>query len=145
MKLVLGQEIYIQAAAFMVRYPVFVIEQGIAMEEEFDQVDQGQPLYAVIFDGHRPVATARFLHEDGETFRVTRVATAKDYRGQGLGRKAVEAIEAYGLDQGYRRSLIHADITAHPFYQALGYQICSDYYYEDGIKCANVEKVFQAE
>lgn len=142
MELRINSDIRQQAAAFYIRYQVFVLEQEILAEEEFDTIDQNHPLYAVIYDGIKPVATARYVQDNAQTFRVSRVASLKSYRGRGLGRQVVEAIEKIGRDKGLKHCLIHADCTALAFYQALGYQVCSDIYLEDGVECVNVEKYF---
>ncbi|WP_282920862.1 GNAT family N-acetyltransferase [Ignavigranum ruoffiae] len=140
MELRINSERWQQAAAFFIRYQVFVIEQGIKAEEEFDQIDLDRPPYIVIYDQNLPVATGRYLQDDEQTFRVSRLATLKSYRGQGLATQIVQAIEQLGREHGLKHCLIHADCTALPFYQSLGYQICSEIYLEDGVECVNVEK-----
>ena len=87
-----------------------------------------------------PVATGRIFIEDEKTIRPTRIATLKEYRKQNLGAKIMTAIEDYGIANGYVRSLVHAEQTAVGFYQKLGYTICSDIYYEDGVACQSLEK-----
>ena len=142
MKLLVNSDIWNQAAAFSIRYKVFVVEQAIAKEEEFDAIDQSQPIYAVIYDQNLPVATARLVIDNEKTCRVSRVATLEEYRGQGYGSQVVQAIESCGLKEGFKHCLIHADLRAVPFYQKLGYQICSEIFIEDGVECLLVDKHF---
>lgn len=57
---VFGNDSWLQAAAFYLRYQVFVLEQGIPAELEFDELDKQQPDFFVMFDGQIPIATIRY-------------------------------------------------------------------------------------
>lgn len=140
MELKIGNENFQRAASCYVRMEVFVLERGIPLAEEFDALDTPERFYAVIYDEDLPVATGRIFIEDEKTIRPTRIATLKEYRKQNLGAKIMTAIENYGVENGYVQSLVHAEQTAVGFYQKLGYTICLDIYYEDGVPCQSLEK-----
>ncbi|MBO0448844.1 GNAT family N-acetyltransferase [Enterococcus sp. MJM12] len=140
MELKLGNENFQRAASCFIRMEVFVLERNIPLAEEFDNLDTPERVYAVVYDENLPVATGRIVIEDEKTIRPTRIATLKAYRKQNLGAKIMKAIEAYGVKNGYIHSLVHAEQTAVGFYQKLGYKICSDIYYEDGVPCQSLEK-----
>lgn len=55
-----GSEPWLQAAAFSLRYEVFVLEQGISPEDEFDWRDTRGQMYFVAFAENRPVGTLRY-------------------------------------------------------------------------------------
>ena len=91
---------------------VFVLERGIAIADEFDRNDVPGVTYVVIYDGDEPVATGRFLREDEDSGRLTRIATLADYRGQHLGSQVVTALERFAQNQHVRHLEIHAEATA---------------------------------
>lgn len=141
MELKIGSENYQRAASSYIRMRVFVLEQEIPMEDEFDDNDGENTVYVVIYDGNKPVATGRYLLiDDGTTLRPTRIATLPEYRGQQLGTQIINALEDYAKTQGIKKSVIHADLRAVPFYQKLGYEIFSEVYQEDGVDCQNLKR-----
>lgn len=85
LKMVVGNEPWQRAASIYVRMTVFVLERSLAMQDEFDANDTEDTVYAVLYDQNLPIATGRFLREDDDTARLTRIATLKEYRGKQLG------------------------------------------------------------
>ena len=73
MKLIFDNSLQTQAAAFYLRYQIFVLEQKIASEFEFDRLDTPDRKYVVIFDKDIPVATVRFQKIDDETLNPDRL------------------------------------------------------------------------
>lgn len=136
-----GSEPWNHAAALAVRLNVFVQERNIAIEDEFDDHDLPDTVYAVAYaDAKTPVATGRYQPLDAKTIRIARIATLKAYRGQHLGAQVVAALENMAREQGYKTSLIHSELTAQGFYEHQGYVVSSEMYLEDGVPCVNVEK-----
>ncbi|KRL79079.1 hypothetical protein FC17_GL000699 [Secundilactobacillus paracollinoides DSM 15502 = JCM 11969] len=120
---------------------VFVQERHIAIEDEFDDNDTPDMVYAVCYaDNETPVATGRFQVIDATTMRPGRIATLKAYRGQHLGAQIIAALEEVGRNEEFETSLIHSELTAQKFYEKQGYHFVSDVYEEDGVPCVNVEK-----
>ncbi|HGA3189030.1 TPA: GNAT family N-acetyltransferase [Streptococcus agalactiae] len=140
MKLLVNHLPYQRAASLYIRFSVFVIERNIKMEEEFDDNDEQDTIYAVLYDGEQPVSTGRFLPETQTEARLTRIATLKGYRGNGYGTKIIIALENYAKENGYHYLTIHAELTAKDFYQTLGYQATGNIYMEDGEACQTLEK-----
>lgn len=140
-RLVLGNQDWLRASACYVRLNVFVLERNIAIEDEFDHLDTPDRVYAVLFVGKEPVATGRFVQESDEMARLTRIATLAHARGKGYGRQIIQALEQHAQTEGIRRIVIHSELTAKTFYEALGYQTCSDVYEEDGELCQSLEKL----
>lgn len=141
MKIHVGSETWNHAAALYIRMNVFVLERGIAIEDEFDQNDEPDRVYAVCYDiSGQPAATGRFQTIDKTTMRPGRIATLKNFRGHHLGARIIQALEDYGVQHGYTDSLIHSELTAQGFYERQGYHVVSDVYEEDGVPCVNVAK-----
>lgn len=141
---VFGNDPWLQAAAFYLRYQVFVLEQGISAELEFDELDKQQPDFFVMFDETRPIATIRYQKDSKrpDWIRPDRFCVAKDYRGQGIGRQLLCAYEAKARKAGYCGSVLSAEAAAQGFYEKLGYQTSGAFFYEDGIRCVTMQKSF---
>lgn len=143
---VFGNDSWLQAAAFYLRYQVFVLEQGISPELEFDELDWRKPNYFVIFDGQIPIATIRYQRDSkrADWIRPDRFCVAKPYRKQGIGQQLLVDYEAKAQKEGYLGSVLSAEASAQGFYEKLGYQPFGEPFYEDDILCITMEKRFKA-
>lgn len=124
--------------AFSVRDRVFIEEQGVDPEIEHDQYDE----HAIHFVGYlngQAVAVARVRLVDGAG-KIQRVAILKDHRQQGYGKQLMLAIESMLAGRKVSRLYLNAQIHAIHFYQAIGYVICSEPFYEAGIEHVTMEK-----
>ncbi|MDT2743101.1 GNAT family N-acetyltransferase [Enterococcus asini] len=141
---VFGNDSWLQAAAFYLRYQFFVLEQGIPAELEFDELDKQQPDFFVMFDGQIPIATIRYQSDSkrADWIRPDRFCVAKPYRKQGIGQQLLVDYEAKAQKEGYLGSVLSAEASAQGFYEKLGYQPFGDPFYEDGILCITMEKHF---
>ena len=135
-----GNERWNQAAAFALRYEVFVIEQGISSHEEFDLFDTAEKSYYVIYNDSIVIATARFQVLNKNIVQPDRLCVKKEYRRKGLVTKLLTEIEYDALQQGISTILLSAETTALKFYQKLGYVSSSKEYYEDGLRCIQMRK-----
>ncbi|MEG0627794.1 MAG: GNAT family N-acetyltransferase [Enterococcus sp.] len=145
MREIFGSEPATQAAAFYLRYQVFVLEQGISPELEFDALDTPDRRYIVLFDGNIPVATARFQTIHNTILNPDRLCVARSFRQQGLGKKLLSKLEKLGLAEGYKTSLLSAEVSAQIFYEKSGYHVVSDIFKEDGIPCVKMQKALAAD
>lgn len=145
MREIFGSEPATQAAAFYLRYQVFVLEQGISPELEFDALDTPDRRYIVLFDGNIPVATARFQRIHNTILNPDRLCVARSFRQQGLGKKLLSKLEKLGLAEGYKTSLLSAEVSAQIFYEKSGYHVVSDIFKEDGIPCVKMQKALAAD
>lgn len=142
MKLLVNHLPYQRAASLYIRFSVFVIERNIKMEEEFDDNNEQDTIYAVLYDGKQPVSTGRFLPETQTEARLTRIATLKGYRGNGYGTKIIIALENYAKENGYHYLTIHAELTAKDFYQTLWVSSYWEYLYGRRGSLSNTRKIF---
>ncbi|MEV0095668.1 GNAT family N-acetyltransferase [Streptomyces sp. NPDC050738] len=109
-------------ACFSVRKEVFVVEQGVPAELEYDDRDAGA-LHVLAVGADGPLGTGRLLsgiEEDG-VGSLGRLAVAKAARGLGVGVALVRAIEDAARERGFTAVDLHAQTHALGFYERLGY------------------------
>lgn len=105
-----------------IRSEVFVNEQRIPKELEWDEAD-AQAVHAVAYNQMGlPVATGRLL--PGETAgeaKIGRMAVNRVLRGGQLGRQVLNALVDTARGRGDRRVVLHAQRSAEGFYDRLGF------------------------
>ncbi|WP_339488488.1 GNAT family N-acetyltransferase [Pseudomonas sp. EL_65y_Pfl2_R95] len=111
-----------------IREAVFVAEQSVAPELEWDSEDAEAAHFLACEDDY-PIGTARLL-DDGH---IGRVSVLKDWRGLNVGDALMEAAIAEAEKRGLRRQMLSAQVHASAFYERLGFNIISEEYLEAGI------------
>ena len=129
-------------ACFAVRKEVFVGEQGVPEDLEYDAHDAGAVHVLAVREDGVPLGTGRLLHGEaaagqngGETSAgsLGRLAVAKEARGLGVGAALVRAIEDAARARGLTAVDLHAQTHALGFYERLGYRAYGPEYLEAGI------------
>ena len=118
----------LQTDAKLIRKEVFIVEQNIPEEEEWDAQDSVS-LHFVVYDQHKAIATARLMQNNS----IGRVAVLKAYRSKGIGRLLMlEMIQHAKIQQ---RTQLHLSSQVHAiaFYQGLGFNIQGPEYLDCGI------------
>lgn len=118
----------LQQDAKLIRKLVFISEQNIPEQDEWDDQDAISQHF-VVYDQNQPIATARLLANNS----VGRVAVLKAYRGQGIGRLIMLEIIAYAQAQKRPSLQLSSQVHAVSFYEKLGFSIQGDEYDECGI------------
>ncbi|MBW5250641.1 GNAT family N-acetyltransferase [Streptomyces sp. P01-B04] len=118
------------AACFRIRKDVFVGEQNVPEEIEYDAYDaDAVHVIAVAADG-AALGTGRLLHGpavaaktggDPAVGSLGRLAVTKEARGLGVGAALVRAIEDAAREIGLTAVDLHAQTHALGFYERLGY------------------------
>lgn len=112
-----------------VRAAVFVVEQGVALELEWDGLDDGcRHLLAEDLLGV-PIGCARLL-PDGH---VGRMAVLVAWRGRGVGRALLRAMLVQAAASGHDIVRLNAQVHALGFYAREGFQACGDGFDDAGI------------
>lgn len=111
-----------------IRWAVFVEEQGVPVELEWDEYD-AISWHAVAYDAGTPIATGRLL-PDGHLGRMAVIRTA---RGQGVGGTILEALMAKAKELGYVQLILNAQAAVLPFYERYGFTAEGDEFMEAGI------------
>ena len=111
------------------RVEVFVVEQGVPVELEWDEADEVST-HAVAYDeAGQVVATGRLL-PDGH---IGRMAVRKSARGRGIGSKVLAALLQEAKHRLFHVLVLHAQTHAIDFYTRHGFQIEGDEFLEAGI------------
>lgn len=112
-----------------VRESVFVMEQHVPAELEWDGIDaECVHALAVSQDG-KAIGTGRLLR-DGH---IGRVAVLREWRGQGVGKRLMEFLMAEARSRHYPRLLLNSQVSAVPFYERIGFVTRGDEFDEAGI------------
>ncbi|SNZ06634.1 Predicted N-acyltransferase, GNAT family [Natronoarchaeum philippinense] len=121
--------------AFAVREDVFVDEQGVDEELEYDEHDEPEAdaVHFVAYDGDDPVGAARLRFPEQGIGKVERVAVLASHRGDDLGRDLMDAVHAAARDHGVETLKLHAQTRAAGFYERLGYEARGEEFEEAGI------------
>lgn len=122
------------SAAFHIRKAVFVEEQGVPLEDEFDEFDRldGNCQHILVYYDEKPVGTGRVRVVDS-LGKLERICILESYRKFGLGKVIIRALEEIAEGMGVSQVKLHGQTHAEGFYQKFGYQTSSDIFMEDGI------------
>jgi predicted GNAT family N-acyltransferase len=120
--------------AFHIRIAVFVEEQGVPLEDEFDEFDNlnGQCEHLLVYFEEQPVGTGRIRWVD-EFGKLERICILEPYRKCGLGKVIITALEEIAQERGAKKVKLHGQTHAEGFYKKLGYQTSLSIFIEDGI------------
>ncbi|MFF1418736.1 GNAT family N-acetyltransferase [Streptomyces sp. NPDC058280] len=118
-------------ACFAVRKEVFVVEQRVPEDLEYDGRDGDAVQVLAIRDDGLPLGTGRLLCGPGAADRtggdlsvgsLGRLAVGRAARGRGVGAALVRAIEDAARERGLAAVDLHAQSHALGFYERLGYE-----------------------
>ncbi|MFC4436539.1 MULTISPECIES: GNAT family N-acetyltransferase [Natrialbaceae] len=125
--------------AFTVRHEVFVEEQGVDEELEYDEHDPDAVHFAA-YDGDESVGAARLRELEDGIAKVERVAVLESRRGEGIGRDLMAAVEKQARELGLEELKLHSQSHAAGFYRDLGYEQRGGEFEEAGIPHVKMRK-----
>ncbi len=107
---------------FKIRETVFVREQKVAPEEEYDEFES-ESIHFLARVGNEPAGTARWRHTD-KGIKLERFAVLQPMRGRGVGQALVKAV-LDDIDSSPARAgttlYLHAQLPAVPLYEKFGF------------------------
>ena len=116
-------------ALHAVRHAVFVEEQKVREELEWDDIDERcYHVLAMSVDG-APIGTGRLL-PDG---RIGRMAVIRDWRGRGVGSAILNALLDLARRDGFGVIRLNAQVQAVEFYARHGFTVIGGEFMEAGI------------
>jgi YbgC/YbaW family acyl-CoA thioester hydrolase len=116
-----------------IRTAVFVDEQKIPAEMEWDEADAGC-IHAVAVNRFGvPLATGRLLEHVPGVAKIGRMAVTQTMRGSRVGRSVLEALMKAARARGDHEVVLHAQVSAAPFYARAGFSQRGSVFEEAGI------------
>ena len=120
-----------------IRRRVFVEEQGVAKNLELDGLEAECVHFLAWSDSDaeldRAVGTARLWIDCNGVAKAQRVAVLATARGGGVGRQLMRVVEQETRARGIAELILGAQISALPFYRAIGYRAYGDEFDDAGI------------
>ncbi|MFF0850276.1 GNAT family N-acetyltransferase [Streptomyces sp. NPDC003388] len=129
-------------ACFAVRKEVFVVEQGVPQDIEYDAYDAVAVHVLAVREDGVPLGTGRLLYGDAAAAKtggdasvgsLGRLAVARQARGLGVGAALVRAVEEAARARGLAAVDLHAQTHALGFYERLGYEAYGPEFPDAGI------------
>jgi YbgC/YbaW family acyl-CoA thioester hydrolase len=119
--------------ASAIRTAVFVEEQKIPADMEWDAADETCVHAVAVNHFGMPLATGRLLEHVPGVAKIGRMAVAKSMRGSRVGRSVLEALMQAARAQGQHEVVLHAQTSAAPFYARSGFVQRGPVFEEAGI------------
>ncbi|KRG15979.1 GNAT family N-acetyltransferase [Lederbergia galactosidilytica] len=129
--------------AFYVRKKVFVEEQKVPLELEIDEFEN-ESAHFILYNHDKPIGAGRFRMVE-DFGKIERICILSSSRALGAGKKVMEAIEGFARKKAIQQLKLHAQITAIPFYEKLGYMVCSEEFMDAGIPHKTMTKQLNAD
>ncbi|GAB3338290.1 GNAT family N-acetyltransferase [Larkinella ripae] len=121
--------------AFSIREAVFVNEQGVRADEEYDEFEESSRHFLALCDG-KPCGTARW-RKTSNGIKLERFAVLASFRGRGVGQALVKTV----LDDVFSQQpepiesvYLNAQVTAMPLYAKFGFKPVGPLFEECGIQ-----------
>lgn len=129
-------------ACFAVRKEVFVVEQGVPEDLEYDAYDAVAVHVLAVRDDGVPLGAGRLLHGEAAAGKtggeagvgvLGRLAVVREARGLGVGVALVRGVEAAARAVGLTAVDLGAQTHALGFYERLGYVAYGDEFLDAGM------------
>lgn len=126
-----------QTGIQQVRRQVFIDEQGIDPDLEWDSYDATATFAVALDEQQHVIGTARLLSSG----KIGRMAVLPAYRRQGIGSALLQHLLAVSKQHGYRRVILAAQQNVTGFYQKHGFTPVGPGHVEAGIPHQNMHRI----
>jgi predicted GNAT family N-acyltransferase len=117
--------------AFEIRRKVFVEEQNVSLEEEYDEFDSTS-IHFLAFLGEIPVGTAR-IRKTTKGIKLERFAVLKEFRRRTVGSNLVNKLLTKCKNDIDSKVYLYAQVSAQLFYEKLEFRPVGEKFLEAGI------------
>lgn len=112
-----------------IREKVFIQEQGVSAELEWDSLDEVCH-HALALSGNGDAIGCGRITPDGH---IGRVAVLKEWRGQHIGTAILEMLVNYARSRQYTHVELNSQVQAIPLYQKFGFESVGEVFTEANI------------
>ena len=112
-----------------IREMVFIREQGVPPELEWDELDASCLHLLAVDPAGNPAGTAR-LSPKG---KIGRMAVLKECRGKGMGNMLMQRLLAEAQSMQIQQVALNAQMQATDFYKKFGFMVAGEEFMEAGI------------
>lgn len=127
---------------FSLRKEVFVEEQGVSLEEEFDDYDKKDMFHVehvVASINKNVIGTMRLIYTE-DYIKVGRLAVHKAHRDKKIGTRFLDYATKQAESRGYKELRLGAQLTAVAFYQKNGFELYGEVFDDAGIEHIMMKK-----
>lgn len=124
--------------ALELRREVFVVEQNVSEEEEFDGRED-ECVHVLAVDDGRVIGCCRLL-PDGEKVKLGRMVVASNRRREGIAAALLAESDVQAAALGASLITLSAQTYVTDLYEQAGYEITSGTFQEAGIEHVRMEK-----
>ena len=117
-----------QIALIDIRTQVFIHEQKISADDEWDHLDATSWHFLADLPGHTNVGCLRLTPEG----QLSRLAVLKVFRRRGVAEALMRGAMQFGA-QRFDRLFLHAQLPVVPFYQRLGFRVTGAEFLDAGL------------
>jgi predicted GNAT family N-acyltransferase len=114
-----------------IRHEIFIKEQKVPEELEWDEFDQ-EALHAIVKKDQEVIGTARLIIDNANA-RIGRMAIQKECREQGIGQKLLSILIQTAKEKGAQECILHAQTHAIAFYAKADFEPNGPIFDEAGI------------
>jgi len=119
--------------AFEVRRQVFVREQGVSEDVEYDDLE-GEALHIVVENGDMVIGTARVLFLTTNQAKIERMAILRPFRRRGIGSSVISFLKGELKNKQVKHVVLHAQCGVTAFYKSCGFEETGLPFWEIGMK-----------
>ena len=116
--------------AKQIRVKVFVQEQNVPFEEDWDE--EFSENYLILNDEEQAIGTMRW-RDLGEKIKLERVAVLEEYRNNGYGEMLVREVIKDIKSKTNKPITLHSQLKAIPLYERIGFKQYGELFYEADI------------
>ena len=132
-RVILGPWAAVSDQAHPLRKQVFIEEQKIPAELEWDAADSTAVHAVALNRFDLPLATGRLVDLGDGVGKIGRMAVMREVRGGRVGRSVLDALVQAARDKGLKHVILHAQQTAVGFYLRAGFAAQGAVFEEAGI------------
>jgi predicted GNAT family N-acyltransferase len=126
--------------AYAIRRRVFIEEQHVPEEIEMDS-DDAHAFHALAILDHAAIGCGRMVEHGRSEVKIGRMAVLPEFRKTGIGADILGFLVDRARARGFRKAILHAQLTAEGFYLKEGFTPLGEVFDEAGIPHRKMERI----